>query len=141
MVCGCLYQNRLFQLQAKELTDNVTHILQREFEGSKEYVPNAKDWLSSYWSGFMSPNQKARIRNTGAIDVQGSEVCGSAHLAQCLSSWQAALRLLHFESIGKPREGLTLSLKGARCLPTICPPDTIPALLADPAKSVSRICR
>jgi 2-oxoglutarate dehydrogenase E1 component len=46
--------------------DNVTSILQREFEAAKEYVPSAKDWLSSYWSGFMSPHQKARIRNTGA---------------------------------------------------------------------------
>ena len=52
--------------QAKSLRDNVTSILQREFEAAKEYVPSAKDWLSSYWSGFMSPHQKARIRNTGA---------------------------------------------------------------------------
>jgi 2-oxoglutarate dehydrogenase E1 component len=51
--------------QAKSIKDNVTSILQREFEASKEYVPSAKDWLSSYWSGFMSPHQKARIRNTG----------------------------------------------------------------------------
>ena len=40
-------------------------ILQKEFENSKNYVPDAKDWLSSYWSGFMGPHQKARIRNTG----------------------------------------------------------------------------
>ncbi len=52
--------------QAKSIRDNVTAILQREFEAAKEYVPSAKDWLSSYWSGFMSPHQKARIRNTGA---------------------------------------------------------------------------
>lgn len=51
--------------QAKSIKDNVTSILQREFEASKEYVPSAKDWLSSYWSGFMGPHQKARIRNTG----------------------------------------------------------------------------
>ena len=49
------------------MRDNVTSILQREFEAAKEYVPSAKDWLSSYWSGFMSPHQKARIRNTGAV--------------------------------------------------------------------------
>lgn len=52
--------------QAKSVRDNVTSILQREFEAAKEYVPSAKDWLSSYWSGFMSPHQKARIRNTGS---------------------------------------------------------------------------
>lgn len=52
--------------QAKSIRDNVTSILQREFEAAKEYVPSTKDWLSSYWSGFMSPHQKARIRNTGA---------------------------------------------------------------------------
>jgi 2-oxoglutarate dehydrogenase E1 component len=25
----------------------------------------AKDWLSSYWSGYNSPSQMSRIRNTG----------------------------------------------------------------------------
>mmetsp|Transcript_20449 Transcript_20449/g.61577 ORF Transcript_20449/g.61577 Transcript_20449/m.61577 type:complete len:1082 (-) Transcript_20449:445-3690(-) len=51
--------------QAKEIRDNVMGILQSQFEAAKEYKPSAKDWLSSYWSGFMGPNQKARIRNTG----------------------------------------------------------------------------
>ena len=31
----------------------------------QDYQPNAGDWLSSYWKGFMSPDQMARIRNTG----------------------------------------------------------------------------
>ena len=31
----------------------------------QDYKPNARDWLSSYWKGFMSPDQMARIRNTG----------------------------------------------------------------------------
>ena len=52
--------------QIEEITKNVTSIMQKEFENSKNYVPEAKDWLSSYWSGFMGPHQKARIRNTGA---------------------------------------------------------------------------
>ena len=42
-------------------------LLQDEFEKARDYKPQARDWLSSYWSGFMSPNQKARIRNTGAL--------------------------------------------------------------------------
>lgn len=48
------------------INKNVLSILQKEFENSKDYVPEAKDWLSSYWTGFMGPHQKARIRNTGA---------------------------------------------------------------------------
>ena len=51
--------------QIDEINSNVLSILQKEFEKSKSYVPDAKDWLSSYWSGFMGPHQKARIRNTG----------------------------------------------------------------------------
>lgn len=47
------------------INKNVLSILQKEFENSKDYVPEAKDWLSSYWTGFMGPHQKARIRNTG----------------------------------------------------------------------------
>lgn len=31
----------------------------------QSYKPDAKDWLSSYWKGFMGPDQLARIRNTG----------------------------------------------------------------------------
>ena len=31
----------------------------------QDYKPSARDWLSSYWKGFMSPDQMARIRNTG----------------------------------------------------------------------------
>ncbi len=52
-------------MQIDEINSNVLSILQKEFENSKNYVPDAKDWLSSYWSGFMGPHQKARIRNTG----------------------------------------------------------------------------
>ena len=41
-----------------QLTTQQPHYLQ-------EYKPSARDWLSSYWKGFMSPDQMARIRNTG----------------------------------------------------------------------------
>ena len=52
------------------INKNVLSILQKEFENSKDYVPEAKDWLSSYWTGFMGPHQKARIRNTGALPLR-----------------------------------------------------------------------
>ncbi len=48
------------------LFPNPNHVLaQAEFEKARDYKPEAKDWLSSYWAGFNSPNQTARIRNTG----------------------------------------------------------------------------
>ena len=40
-------------------------ILSTEFEEAREYKPQARDWLSSYWSGYNSPSQLSRIRNTG----------------------------------------------------------------------------
>ena len=56
------------------INTNILSILQKEFENSKNYVPTAKDWLSSYWTGFMGPHQKARIRNTGVFGgVWGGE--------------------------------------------------------------------
>ncbi|XP_031485503.1 uncharacterized protein LOC116254317 [Nymphaea colorata] len=43
----------------------VNSILNEEFISSKDYVPKRRDWLSAYWSGFKSPEQLSRIRNTG----------------------------------------------------------------------------
>ena len=40
-------------------------ILSAEFEEARNYTPQARDWLSSYWSGYNSPSQLSRIRNTG----------------------------------------------------------------------------
>jgi 2-oxoglutarate dehydrogenase E1 component len=43
--------------------------LESEFEASKDWKPNSDDWLSSRWSGFLSPRQHARIKNSGtAVD-------------------------------------------------------------------------
>ena len=39
--------------------------LDTEFEMSKNYVPKFRDWVSSHWQGFKSPDQFASIRNTG----------------------------------------------------------------------------
>lgn len=47
----------------------VQKTLESEYEASKTWVSQASDWLSSKWSGFLSPRQMARIRNTG-VPVQ-----------------------------------------------------------------------
>jgi 2-oxoglutarate dehydrogenase E1 component len=71
-----LYQRKLLaegvvtQPDIDAVCDSVTKVLQDEFERAKDYVPAAKDWLSSYWEGFHGPNQLSRIRNTGVpMDV------------------------------------------------------------------------
>ncbi|KAK2991202.1 hypothetical protein RJ640_027174 [Escallonia rubra] len=45
--------------------NKVSSILNEEFLASKDYIPKKRDWLSAYWSGFKSPEQLSRIRNTG----------------------------------------------------------------------------
>lgn len=45
--------------------EKVNSILNEEFINSKDYVPKRRDWLSAYWTGFKSPEQLSRIRNTG----------------------------------------------------------------------------
>lgn len=52
----------------EELTkiDNlVKSTLESEFQASKEWETPEHDWLSSRWSGYLSPRQHARIRETG----------------------------------------------------------------------------
>ncbi|KAK3034419.1 hypothetical protein RJ639_033690 [Escallonia herrerae] len=48
-----------------KIENKVNSILNDEFLASKDYVPKRRDWLSAYWSGFKSPEQLSRIRNTG----------------------------------------------------------------------------
>ncbi|GKB34075.1 2-oxoglutarate dehydrogenase, mitochondrial-like protein [Tanacetum coccineum] len=66
-----IYQKKLLEsgLATKENIDaiqnKVTTILNEEFLASKDYVPQRRDWLSAYWTGFKSPEQLSRIRNTG----------------------------------------------------------------------------
>lgn len=71
-----LYQQKLLkegvftQPDIDTVCDSVTKVMQEEFERAKDYVPAARDWLSSYWEGFHGPNQLSRIRNTGVpMDV------------------------------------------------------------------------
>ncbi|CAL9078358.1 unnamed protein product [Musa textilis] len=66
-----IYQNELLEsgVISKEEIDSirskVTSILNEEFINSKDYVPKRRDWLSAFWTGFKSPEQISRIRNTG----------------------------------------------------------------------------
>ncbi|GJW77784.1 2-oxoglutarate dehydrogenase, mitochondrial-like protein [Tanacetum coccineum] len=66
-----IYPKKLLEsgLATKENIDaiqnKVTTILNEEFLASKDYVPQRRDWLSAYWTGFKSPEQLSRIRNTG----------------------------------------------------------------------------
>lgn len=47
----------------------------------QDYKPNARDWLSSYWKGFNSPDQIARIRNTGVPMDFLKEVCDPLNMS------------------------------------------------------------
>lgn len=48
-----------------EVRKSVNSVLESEFEASKSWVTPQYDWLSSRWSGFFSPRQISRIRETG----------------------------------------------------------------------------
>ncbi|KAM7258056.1 hypothetical protein ACFE04_013797 [Oxalis oulophora] len=66
-----IYQKKLLesgeveQEAIKNMNEKVLNILNKEFAESKDYVPQKRDWLSSHWAGFKSPEQLSRIRNTG----------------------------------------------------------------------------
>ena len=52
--------------EVSHVQNRVLRILQEEFDLAKEYTPREDDWLSSVWTGFKTPAQRSRIRNTGA---------------------------------------------------------------------------
>ncbi|XP_059310343.1 uncharacterized protein LOC132061579 [Lycium ferocissimum] len=66
-----IYQNKLLQYgqvtkgDVEKIQDKINTILNEEFVASKDYVPQKRDWLSAFWSGFKSPAQLSRVRNTG----------------------------------------------------------------------------
>ncbi|KAK1404011.1 hypothetical protein POM88_003616 [Heracleum sosnowskyi] len=77
-----IYQNKLLESghvtkeDIERIQNKVNNILNEEFIASKDYVPKRRDWLSAYvpkrrdwlsayWTGFKSPEQVSRIRNTG----------------------------------------------------------------------------
>ncbi|KAI9128126.1 hypothetical protein K1719_001119 [Acacia pycnantha] len=66
-----IYEKKL--LESGEVTqesiqntyNKVNSILNEEFMASKGSISKKRDWLSSHWSGFKSPEHLSRIRNTG----------------------------------------------------------------------------
>jgi 2-oxoglutarate dehydrogenase E1 component len=66
-----LYEDKLLgtgevsKEDVQRIHDKVNRILNEEFAKSKDYVPNKRDWLAAYWTGFKSPEQISRVRNTG----------------------------------------------------------------------------
>ncbi|EEF33945.1 2-oxoglutarate dehydrogenase, putative [Ricinus communis] len=66
-----IYENKF--LESGEVTEEVTdrihrkvnRILNEEYSNSKYYSGKTREWLSSQWSGFKSPEQISQIRNTG----------------------------------------------------------------------------
>ncbi|GJW93175.1 2-oxoglutarate dehydrogenase, mitochondrial-like protein [Tanacetum coccineum] len=65
-----IYQKKLLETgqATKEdidrIQNKVTSILNDEFMASKDYATSKRDWLLAYWTGFKSPEQLSRIRNT-----------------------------------------------------------------------------
>ena len=60
-----LKDNVVTEQELKDISINVNKVLENEFEASKTWVTPASDWLSSRWSGFLSPMQRSRVRETG----------------------------------------------------------------------------
>lgn len=66
-----VYANKLIsdgtctQSELDDIKSMVTATLESEFEASKTWVTPPSDWLSSRWSGYLSPRQRSRIRETG----------------------------------------------------------------------------
>ncbi|KAH9326339.1 hypothetical protein KI387_006517 [Taxus chinensis] len=60
-----MYRGNCQKKKLMLLHSKVNSILNEEFVNSKEYVPKRRDWLAAYWTGFKSPEQLSRRRNTG----------------------------------------------------------------------------
>jgi 2-oxoglutarate dehydrogenase E1 component len=46
----------------------VLQAFERDYEAAATWQTPEDDWLSSKWSGFKSPRQRSRIRETG-VDI------------------------------------------------------------------------
>src|SRR5687767_7439083 len=66
-----LYSKKLVDegvMTEQEIKDIYAHVQQGLEEGyaaSKTYQPRDADWLANQWKGLKSPEQHARIKNTG----------------------------------------------------------------------------
>jgi 2-oxoglutarate dehydrogenase complex dehydrogenase (E1) component-like enzyme len=61
-----LQEGIVTESEVREVHNRIQGILQEEFELAKEHRVSEQEWLSSVWSGFNSPAQRSRIRNTGS---------------------------------------------------------------------------
>eukprot|EP00959_Pyramimonas_sp_CCMP1952_P365095 7645126-Pyramimonas_sp.AAC.1 len=43
----------------------IENTLKQAFEDAKNASAQKRDWLTSYWSGFKSPDQLSKVRSTG----------------------------------------------------------------------------
>ncbi len=62
--------------EIKGVHDNITKVLNDNFDGVTTNPPPKRDWLDSHWKGFKGPDQMSRIRNTG-VKVDTLKLVGS----------------------------------------------------------------
>lgn len=60
--------------EADQIKATVNSTMESDFVAAKEWVTPPGDWLSSKWSGFLSPRQRSRIRETGVLREKLVEV-------------------------------------------------------------------
>ena len=58
-------ENVCTQQELDEVRREVMDTLEKEYIAAKTWETPKSDWLSSKWSGFLSPRQQSRIRDTG----------------------------------------------------------------------------
>lgn len=61
----------------QEIRDKVNNNLNAEYNAKDESEQLPRDWLASHWEGFLSPAQRAKIRNTG-VDWETLKEVGEA---------------------------------------------------------------
>eukprot|EP01036_Dinobryon_divergens_P028687 gene28687-37675_t len=63
----------------EEIKTMVNATLEADFQAAKTWETTKYDWLSSKWSGFLSPRQRSRIRETGVDEARlkeiGTKIC------------------------------------------------------------------
>jgi hypothetical protein len=64
-----------------EIHNRIQKVMQEEFDLAKTYKPSKSEWLSHVWEGFMTPAQRARVRNTGAATPPPRRPAGALWLA------------------------------------------------------------
>lgn len=96
-----IYQKKLLesghasQEDIDRIQNKVDTILNQELLASKDYLPKRRDWLSSHWTGFKSPEQLSRVRNTGYVSY--------SELFSWLYDWISFNLILQYTQ-GKPRD-------------------------------------